>query len=59
MTHADLVQAATDLIYSAPRSDYWVSEYDLALSAETDLSLNAFITRMQHALQNQQHQIAA
>jgi hypothetical protein len=58
MTHAELVQIATDLLFAAPQPERWLSQYDLALAGDTDLQLNEFVNRLQQEFLHS-HSIAA
>jgi hypothetical protein len=58
MTHAELVQAATDLMFATAQPEKWLSQYDLALASETDQQLKELLTGLQRQIQ-QTHRIAA
>jgi hypothetical protein len=39
MSHAQLVQAATDLLSDCEHPDYWLPRYDAALATDSDAQL--------------------
>jgi len=59
MTHSELVQAATDLMFTCADADKWLSRYDLALASETDLQLTEFVKALQRVSGQTQHRLAA
>jgi len=58
MTHAELVQAATDLLFATPQPEKWLSQYDLALTSESDQPLCELVVALQQEIR-QAHRIAA
>jgi len=42
MSHADLIQAATDLLSESRNPDFWLARYDAALASGSDLNSNAW-----------------
>jgi hypothetical protein len=59
MTHAQLVQTATDLLFGSPSSEKWLPQYDLALAGDTDQLLIELVQGLHSELQNAQHRLAA
>ena len=59
MTHAELVQIATDLLSSTPLAEKWLLQYDVALSSETDAQLDEFVSRLQQELRLTARRMAA
>jgi hypothetical protein len=43
MSHAQLVQAATDLLTDCQDTAYWLPRYDAALGADSDAQLKALV----------------
>ncbi len=58
MTHADLVQVATDLLFAANQPERWLTQYDVALASENDQQLNELVISLQQDIR-QTHRIAA
>lgn len=46
MTHAELVQAATNLIAEVGQSDFWLERYDAALTSSTDRELGELVYQL-------------
>ncbi len=58
MTHAELVQVATELLFAAAQPDKWLSQYDLALASETDQQLKELLIGLRQEI-TQTHRLAA
>ena len=49
MSHADLIQAATDLLSEAGNLDYWLPRYDAALASGRDGQLARLVDLLAQA----------
>jgi hypothetical protein len=59
MTHTELVQVATDLLFQSADAEKWLSQYDLALASDTDTLLTEFISQLKPQLSAPSHRLAA
>ena len=50
MTHANLVQAATELIFEVDGQEQWLNRYDAALSSSNDQDLAELVSQLSGVL---------